>query len=63
MAELGLSRSQQKGTATDGGCVAAVTVVPRPAALYVEDRLLIAVIWRGSGTTFTAQSLAPRRNI
>lgn len=55
MAEVGLSRSRQKGTATDRGRVAAVTVVPRPAALYLEDRFLIAVIWRESGATFTAQ--------
>lgn len=54
-AEVGLSRSWQKGTATDGGRVAVVTVVPRPAALYLDDRFLIAVIWRGLGATFTAQ--------
>jgi len=39
----------------EGDCVAAVTVVPHPAALYLQDRFLIAVIWRGSGATFTAQ--------
>lgn len=55
MAEAGLSRSGQKDTAGDGGCVAAVTVVLRRAALYLEDKFLIAAIWRGSGATFKAQ--------
>lgn len=55
MVEVGLSRSRQKGTATDGRHVAVVTVVLHPAALYLEDRFLIAMIWRGSGATFTAQ--------
>lgn len=55
MAEVVLSGSRQKGAATDRARVAAVTVVPHPAALYLEDRFLIAVIWRGWGATFTAQ--------
>lgn len=32
-----------------------VTVVPCPVALHLEDRFLIALIWREQGTTFTAQ--------
>lgn len=55
MAEAGLSRSGQKDTAGDRGCVAAVTVVLRRAALYLEDKFLIAAIWRGLGATFKAQ--------
>lgn len=31
------------------------TVVLRRAALYLEDKFLIAAIWRGSGATFKAQ--------
>lgn len=32
-----------------------VTVVPCPAALCLEDRFLIALIWREPGATFMAQ--------
>lgn len=37
------------------GGAAVMAVVLCPAALYIEDRFLIAVIWRGLETTFMAQ--------
>lgn len=49
MAEVG---SGKKDTAGEGGCVAMVTVVLQCAALYLEDKFLIAVIWRRLGATF-----------
>lgn len=52
MAEVG---SGQKDAAGDGDCVAEVTVVLRRAALYLEDKFLIAAIWRRSGATFKAR--------
>lgn len=55
MAEVGLSQSGQKDTAGDRECIAVVTVVLQRAALYLEDKFLIAAIWRGSGATFKAQ--------